>query len=245
MIRVPLTLFLLMAMMASLSIAQVSNDTGSAASSLTVGTGSLQLEGRTDGERVQLLMDVATVYVNEGEYKAAVDVYERILKIAPDHKDAKFMLGHVYISAGMYAKAETNLKALIKEYPDEFQLKNNLAWLYSTAADPAYRDGEKAVKLAQEAMVLAPTDYHVWSTLSEAYYVSGQYEKAFRAIVHMASLASRFGTNITREMVDEYNEQIRKCRRALDSQRILNGEENNPADPAESGGEQQPGLPDQ
>ncbi|MEA2069292.1 MAG: hypothetical protein U9P12_08835 [Verrucomicrobiota bacterium] len=73
-------------------------------------------------------------------------------------------------------------------------------------------------------MTLAPTDYHVWSTLSEAYYVSGDYEKAYRAIKQMAGLAALYGKNITEEAVVEYNEQIRKCKRAIDTAEAMKGE---------------------
>ena len=67
--------------------------------------------------------------------------------------------------------------------------------------------------------------------LAEAYYVTGQYEKAYRAITHMASLAARYGQGITKEMVEEYNEQIRRCKRAWDSEKALNGEEDTELSP--------------
>ena len=41
----------------------------------------------------------------------------------------------------------------------------------------------------------------------------------------MASLAARYGTGITKESVESYNEQIRKCKRAWDTQKMLSGED--------------------
>jgi len=185
-------------------------------------TGGLQVADRTDNERIVFLLNVASVYFKNGNYQAAIDAYERVLEINPENKQARFILSQVYGSAKQYAKAEFIMKRLIEEFPEDFQVKNNLAWLYATAEDPRVRDGEKAIKLAQEAMVLAPYDHHIWSTLAEAYYVTGQYEKAYRAITHMASLAARYGTNITEEMVEGYNEQILRCKRAWDSEKALN-----------------------
>jgi tetratricopeptide (TPR) repeat protein len=170
-------------------------------------------------------MEVAQAYVNEKDFASAIGAYERILAIDPANPQARYIVAHIYISAKLYGKADRMLNALAKESPDDFKLWNNLAWLYATAEDPAFRDGAKAVALAHEAMTLAPTDYHVWSTLSEAYYVSGEYEKAYRAITHMASLAARFASDVTEESVNEYNEQIRKCKRALDTSKVLKGEE--------------------
>jgi tetratricopeptide (TPR) repeat protein len=185
----------------------------------------LQLSSRTDEQRISFLMNVAQAYFKENDLEAAISAYERVLKIDPQHKEARYIISHVYINAKQYGKAETLLKLLISDYPDDFQLMNNLAWLYATADDPAYRNGKKAIDLAQKAMVQSPNDHHVWSTLSEAYYVSGEYEKAFRAINHMAALATRYGKGITKEAVEGYNEQIRKCKRAMDTAAAMKGDD--------------------
>lgn len=187
---------------------------------------SLELSGeRTTGERIAFLLDVAQAHVTEKDYDAAIGAYERILGIDPSNMQARYVIAHIYINAKQYKKAEDMLQALIKEAPEDFKLWNNLAWLYATADDMAFRNGTKAVVCAHEAMTLAPDDYHVWSTLSEAYYVSGDYEKAYRAITHMAALAARYAKDITKESVEEYNEQIRKCKRAVDTAKMLKGEE--------------------
>ena len=186
---------------------------------------SSQIPIRTDEERVEFLHRVAETYFREKDLSSAISAYERILEIDPKNKQARYVVAHVYISAHEYDKAEQLLASLIEEFPDEFDLKNNLAWLYATAEDPAFRNGEKAIQIAQEAMVLAPNDHHVWSTLAEAYYINGEYEKAYRAINHMAQLAARYGKGLSKESVDAYNEQIRKCKRALDTQKML--DENN------------------
>lgn len=185
----------------------------------------LQIKERTQEERIQFLLDVAQVYFAEDNFDDAMSAYERVLKIDPENQQARFIIGHVYISAKQYAKAVAQLTGLAEDFPDDFQVLNNLAWLYATADDPAYRDGEKAVELAQKAMVLAPNDHHIWSTLSEAYYMSGEYEKAYRAITHMAQLAARYGKNLTKESVEDYNQQILKCKRALDTQKMLESDD--------------------
>lgn len=211
---------LLLILLAAGSFAQESNE-----SLQTAPTGGLLIEQQTDQERIDFLLQVASAYLAEDDHAAAVSIYERILEIDSLNKEARYSIGHVYIQAKQYNKAEATLKELIEEYPEEFQLKNNLAWLYATAEDPSFRNGERAIQLAQEAMVIAPYDHHVWSTLSEAYYVTGQYEKAYRAIEHMKMLAVRYGANLTQERVEDYTEQIQKCQRAWDSEKALKGEE--------------------
>lgn len=185
----------------------------------------LIINSRSDTERIDFLLNVANAYFAENDFPSAVSAYERILEIDPEHQQARYIIAHVYISAKNYAKAEAQLLELINEDPEDFKLKNNIAWLYATAEDPKIRNGKKAVRFAQEAMVLAPNDHHVWSTLSEAHYINGEYKKAYDAITTMASLAAKYSTGLSKEQVDDYNEQIRKCKRAWDADKIFTGEE--------------------
>lgn len=186
---------------------------------------SLIVSDRTDEERIRFLLDVAEVYFEEEDFQSAMGAYERILEIDPTHLEARYIVAHVYISAKAYAKAETLLLQLIEDNPEDFKLMNNLAWLYATAEDPKFRSGKKAVRYAQMALVLAPNDHHVWSTLSEARYINGDYEKAYNAITTMATLAQKYGKGLTQEQVDAYNEQILKCKRAWDTQKMLEEDE--------------------
>ena len=179
---------------------------------------------KTPKERVAFLLDVGRAYLQAEDNAAAMNAFERALEIDPKNAELRYILGHVYIAEKKYKEAELLLVGLLKETPDDFKLWNNLAWLYATAEDNAYRNGTKAVTFAREALLLAPNDYHVWSTLSEAYYVSGEYEKANRAIEHMANLAATYGKNITEKEVEEYNAQIRKCRRAVEALKTIEGE---------------------
>lgn len=185
----------------------------------------LTLSDRTDKERILFLSNVAKAYSEEKDFSASVNAYERILEIDPNNTEARYIIGLAYVSAKQYKKAEEEIQSLIEEDPNNFRLLNNLAWLYATAEDPAYRDGIKAVKIAQQAMVIAPNDHHVWSTLAEAYYVAGEYEKAFRAVNQMATLTTRYGQKeVSKETIEGYNEQIRKCKRAWDTQKLFEEE---------------------
>jgi tetratricopeptide (TPR) repeat protein len=180
---------------------------------------------RSNMERINFLLDLAEAYIEEEDYTSAVNAYERILRIDPQEAKALYILSYVYISDKQYEKAKDLFFKLLKENPDDYQILNNLAWLYATAEDPAYRNGKKAVRYAREALAIAPNDYHVWSTLAEAHYVSGNYKKAYTAAKQMAEMATRYARNLTEKEVDSYNEQLRKCKRALDAAKFLEGNE--------------------
>ena len=185
----------------------------------------LRITDRTTEERIEFLLQVAQAYLAENDLDSAIDAYKRAVELDPKHREALNILATTYIAVHQYGEAEKILLEQIEEFPEDFRPKNNLAWLYATATDLAYRNGKKGVRLAQEAMILDPNNHHVWNTLAEAYYVSGEYEKAYRAIQHMAALVIRYGKNVTREAIEGYNGQIRKCKRALDMQKLLSGEE--------------------
>ena len=218
--KTPIKYIPLVLMAAMIALGQDDAATNAPTSSLQITT------ERSAEERVEFLLEVARSYMRENDMESALSAFERILEIDPEHLQARHSAGHLYITTKDYAKAEALLSELIREFPDDFKLWNNLAWLYATAEDPLFKDGKKAIEYAQTAMVLAPNDYHVWSTLSEAHYVSGNYEKAYRDILHMARLAVRYGTDVTEVSVKEYNKQIQKCKRAADTAKFMKqGEE--------------------
>lgn len=219
MMKTMVRLIPLFAFAVSTGTAQVESATNSIPSSLQI-TGE-----RSDEDRLQFLLEVAKSYAAEKDLESALGAYERILEIDEAHIEARFVASHLYIESKQYKQAESMILELIEEFPENFQLWNNAAWLYATADDPSIRDGKKAVRYAQEALTIAPNDYHIWSTLSEAYYVNGDYEKAHRAILQMVRLAIRYGSNVTEDQVKEYNEQILKCKRAIDAAAAMKGEE--------------------
>ncbi|HBO87892.1 MAG TPA: hypothetical protein DD620_04025 [Verrucomicrobia bacterium] len=172
-------------------------------------------------ERIEMLQRIGDIYFQDGDIENALETYQRILVIDPDNKPARSLIGLIYFNTSRYKDAVENMVALVEDYPEDFQTLNNLAWVYATSKDNAYRNAEKALELAQQALVLAPYDHHVWSTLSEAYYVAGEYEKANRSILHLVNLATSSDAKITEATVQTYNNQIQKCRRAIEAEALL------------------------
>ena len=64
-----------------------------------------------------------------------------------------------------------------------------------------------------------PVDYHVWSTLAEAYYMSTQYDKALRAASEAMRLAQQRGASAAD--VGEYRAQVDKCTKAAAAMSII------------------------
>ena len=137
----------------------------------------------------------------------------------PVNKQARFGLGTAYIQLQQYKDALAVLEPMVKEFPKDYFLKNNIAWLYATAKDFSIRNGAKAVQFAQDALLIAPGDFHLWSTLSEGYYISGKYDKALRAAE--VALKLSFDSPTGADSVEEYRRQVEKNRKAAQAMSVL------------------------
>ena len=83
--------------------------------------------------------------------------------------------------------------------PADYQQLNNMAWVYATATDPQFRDAPKAIDLAQQALVISPYNHHIWSTLSEAYFSNGDYQRADACIRQVIAIATSQGVKMSKE----------------------------------------------
>ncbi len=167
----------------------------------------------------QALVDEGFAALHMGDTTRALGLFKQALALQPDSKSARLGRGTALIRLLRHQEAIDVLAPMLDEFPGDYFLRNNLAWLYATSDLPAIRNGDKAVALAQDALLLAPDDYHVWSTLSEAYFVSTRYEKAVRA----AREALRLGREkkATAENIDTYKKQIEKSEKARRAMSIL------------------------
>ena len=173
-------------------------------------------------QKIEMLRKIAGVYYQTKDYEYALKTYNKILKESPNDQEAQYMIGVIYITSKKYKEAIDHLEKQIDRYPNNYHGFNNLAWLYATADDKKFRDAEKSLDLSLKALALAPFDKHIWSTLAEAYFISGNFSKAKRAMQQVVDLATQEKGNLTQDMVKTYNSQIEKFDRALKTQELMN-----------------------
>jgi len=152
--------------------------------------------------------------LEQGKLREAEEMYRRALQRNPQSRAARIGLGNVLIRSGRDREARKLLEPMLSEFPDDFTLKNNVAWLLAVTPDATVKDGRRAVELAQEALLHAPRDYHVWSTLAEAHFACGEYERALKAAEQALSLARE--KRAPASEVKFYRAQVEKCRRAVE-----------------------------
>ena len=129
-----------------------------------------------------------------------------ILKRNPDLVPARQMLAAVMISLNQYSNAIDVLENMLVDMPSDHRVLNNLSWLLSTASDHQYRNPPRALQLAQDAVLVAPGDFHVWSTLAEAHHVNANFDQAVNAMRQAVDIAARVNAPV--EVRQKYNQQL-------------------------------------
>ena len=169
--------------------------------------------------KLSFLMDTGIQYAEEGEYEEAERAYLRALDADPDNTVIRFRLSTLYIMADRYVEAVELLEALVTEFPNNGQVRNNLAWVYATGK--GVKNNELALRHARESILIAPISSSVWNTLAEAYYVAGEYDRALRASEHAIDLLIQRDSDQTGR--ESFEAQRMKIQRAAKALRILDG----------------------
>ena len=170
-------------------------------------------------ERIRPYVEEGFLELRVNNREAAIRAFRKALEFEPTCRQAMFGLGTALIAEGKYGEAAEVLKRAVEMDPQDYFVVNNLAWLYATARDVKVRDGKKAVDLARQALLIAPNDYHVWSTLAEAYYVCGEYPRAVKAAESARFIAQSLG--LQGAALQEYDSQVQRCRNAQRAMDIL------------------------
>jgi tetratricopeptide (TPR) repeat protein len=146
--------------------------------------------------RATQAFQTANEQYKKGEYKAAIDEYERAINFNPDLGYAYFFLGNSYDNLFKSTKKgdpenDANLTKAVANYKLAIdKLKNNtdprgpeirkLAFEYLIAAYGAEKlnDIDKAVPIAQELIQSEPNDPTNYQALAKLYEENGRYEDA-------------------------------------------------------------------
>lgn len=127
--------------------------------------------------------------LGEDRLADAERLLDRYLGEDPGSGPLRFTRTYLLLEQDRETEAIALLEALHRDYPANYRVLNNLAWLLTTAAREEDRDPERALTLVQDALVDADDNYHVWSTLGKVHYALGNYERARRAAMEAYRIA--------------------------------------------------------
>ena len=151
-------------------------------------------------------LGLAQAYRLKGEDEKARQYLKGIEKDFPGQPEAQYALGALYAEHRMYPEAIARFQEALRLNPNLAGAHNDLAWLYATSDDPRFRDPEKALEHARQAVVLDRWKQPAFiDTLAEALYANKEYGEAVKVQTKTLALDP---TNA------EYRDHMARYRRA-------------------------------
>ena len=115
----------------------------------------------------------------KGDYDKAIADYTKFIEIDPKNADVYASRGYAWGKRGNYGKAIADYTKTIELDPKYASAYNGLAWLMATCPDGRYRDGKRAVELAEKALALGDAG-SILDTLAAAYAEAGRFQDAIK-----------------------------------------------------------------
>jgi len=131
----------------------------------------------------------------------------RKIEQTPDNPHLYNFLGDLYYGEKKYSDAIKAYEKSIVIAPDNAHAFNNLAWCYATCDIPDFRNPDKALQMATQA-VRIKREPHILDTLAESYFVNGRYRDAI--------LIEQEALELDNKNSSYYKAQIEKFKRAME-----------------------------
>jgi tetratricopeptide (TPR) repeat protein len=151
----------------------------------------------------------AQAYGAKGDIAHAQQLMQDALGKTAQTPEGQTALGDVCYQMKLYDQAILRYEEALRRDPKLAAAHNNLAWLYATSADPAYRNPKGALEHARRAVELTEwKEPNFIDTLAEAFFVNNNFDEAVRT----QSKALKLAPNNR-----EFQEHMEKYRKAAGS----------------------------
>lgn len=138
--------------------------------------------------------NLATALLYQGNEKDAIYHYNEALKSNPNYAGAYYNLAKIYSNNGNIQKAINLYKKALDCNPEMIQALYSLSWISATHENEKYRNGAKAIKLAEKLTKI--TQYRqpmALDALAAAYAETGKFDAAVLAAEKGLELAKQQG----------------------------------------------------
>ena len=126
----------------------------------------------------------ASIFASQGQYQLAIADCNEALRQYPGFVEASLLRATINAHLGKYAEALKEFNYLISLHPRSVTLGRALkqrAWFQATCPDPAFRNGQQAIKDAKAVCSISKwKDENTIDTLAAAYAETGDFDSAAR-----------------------------------------------------------------
>jgi tetratricopeptide (TPR) repeat protein len=140
---------------------------------------------------------LAALLWQQGQTDQAIEHWQKALSIHPDDPNFHSSIGMALLRKQLAGEAIVHYEKALARAPQSIVALNNLALLLSTCPEARFRNGSRAVQLAEEADRLASRQNPIVArTLAAAYAESGQFHDAINATERAMNLATAQGNKV-------------------------------------------------
>lgn len=133
-------------------------------------------------EKAEAYYSRAAAWYEKGDFDNAISDYTKAIEINPKYAEAVFSRANTWHEKRDYASAAIDYERATELDPQNALVYNNYSWLLSTCPDSKFRDGQKALELAQKAVAINPDEVFFLSTLAAAYAELGNFKEAVQTV---------------------------------------------------------------
>ena len=138
--------------------------------------------------------NLGNALVRKGEAEDAIDNYRKALKFNPDFFKSYYNIAKILYGQGKISEAIHNYQKALTINHETPQTLYNLSWIYATSENKRYRNGIKAVQLAEKlCMLTGHRQPLALDALAAAYAETEDFNKAVGTAQKALSLALQLG----------------------------------------------------
>jgi tetratricopeptide (TPR) repeat protein len=138
--------------------------------------------------------------------REAVDAYRQSLRVAPDRPKNHAALGDLLASLADHAAAIRHYRLALAFHPESTETMEKLAWLLATSSDASVRNGEEAIRLAEQACKRTkPPSPAALDALAAGYAESGRFDDALATMQQALTRAAPEEHAKWKQRLDLYN----------------------------------------
>jgi protein O-mannosyl-transferase len=128
---------------------------------------------------VEAYFNLGNALTKKGDVDDAIYNYRKALQIDPDFFKSYYNIAKILYGEGKIAEAIDNFQRALTINKETPQTLFNLSWIYATSENKSYRNGKKAVKLAEKLCRLTGHQQPLaLDALAAAYAENGNFNKA-------------------------------------------------------------------